>query len=297
MQDLLKHKEELMKQPEVFYDTLQSLRKASEESGKKKYLRDWQPNTELNDKQKAAIEQHRSNGYSHREAERMAGAHKTPTDFMSALKSGISPSTMSDKMMGDLKPLAKMWLEEADKQEKLKADPEKNTVKRAAGKLTQAHEKSTANFSKDYGDYINSDEVKGLKGRERHNAITKWKADWKTSNPEHDENLAEVSGTHKQFAYDQSKAREDTQNKIKDMAGGISMPAEMSEQEALQHLGGGKTEEGGYSGTIMQDPSAGFAQRNPELFQSMKPEQQERMDRVDSAAKSQGKIRVRKAPQ
>lgn len=295
MQELIKHKEELLKQPDLFYETLQSLKKANEEG--KKHSREWSPNPNYTDKQKATIDQHRANGYSHREAERMAGAHQTPTDFKAALKSGIAPSNMSEKMMGDLKPLAKMWLEEADKQEKLKADPEKNTVKRQAGQLQQAHEKSTANFSKDYNNFLNSDEVKALKGKDRHQAVNKWKTDWKTANPEHDESLADVSNTHQQFAYNQGQAKEETKNKIQDMMGGKAMPTEMSDQEAMQHLGGGKTEDGGYTGQIMQDPTAGFAQRNPQLLAAMKPEQQERLNRVDSAAKSQGKVRVRKAPQ
>jgi hypothetical protein len=297
MQELIKHKDELMKQPEIFYETLQALKKAADEEGKKKYLRDWEPNSQYTDKQKEMIDKHMANGYSHREAERMAGAHKTPSDFQSALKSGIAPSIMSDKMMSQLKPLAKMWLEEADKQEKLRADPEKNTVKRAAGQLAAAHEKHTANYAKDYDKYINSDEVKNLKGRERHAAITKWKADWKAANPQHDESLANVSQAHKQFAYNQSQAREETANKLKDMSSGASMPADMTEQEAMQHLGGGKSEEGTYAGSIVQDPSASFAQRNPQIFNALKPEQQERMNRVDSAAATQGKVRVRKAPQ
>jgi hypothetical protein len=80
------------------------------------------------------------------------------------------------------------------------------------------------------------------------------------------------------------------------MSGGQSMPADMSTAEAMQHLGGGKTEEG-YQGSITQDPSAGFAARNPKLLAAMKPEQQERLNRVDSAAKAQGKIRIRKGGQ
>lgn len=292
-QDILKHKDELLKQPEILQEILESLKKAS---GSDKYTRDWQPNPSYTDKQKELIDQHMKDGYSHREAERLAGAHKTPSDFVSALKSGIAPSTMSERMMSQLKPLAREWIENADKQEKLRADPEKNTVKRQAGMMTQAHEKSTANFTKDYNNFLSSDEVKGLKGKDRHAAVTKWKADWKSANPEHNEGLAGVSDVQNKFAFDQSKAREETKNKVSEVATGKAMPTDMSEKEAMQHLGGGKTEEG-YAGTIVHDPSVGFAQRNPQLAASLKPEQQERLNLVDSAAKSQGKVRVRKGPQ
>ncbi len=259
-----------------------------------KYNKDWQPRTDYTPEQAAAVEGHKKNGYTHREAERMAGAHKGPMDFMSAMKSGVNPSMMSDKMMGDLKPLAKMWLEEADKKEKLNANPEVNPMKAAAGKLTQAHEAAHADYSKAYNDFLGSDEVKGLKGKDRHQAIQKWKTDYKTSNPEHEAGKESVSTAGQAFKENKGAAKQNLQDKIAHItSGGQSMPAEMSANEAMQHLGGGKTEEG-YQGTIVSDPSASFAARNPKLLASLQPEQQERLKAVDSAAKSQGKVRIRK---
>lgn len=260
----------------------------------KKFMREWSPAQAYSPEQEKAIKEHMDNGYSHREAERLAGAFKGPSDFMSAMRSGIAPSMMSDKMLGDLKPLAKLWLEEADKKEKLSADPEVNPMKHAAGKLMEAHEKHTGNYNKAYSDFLASDDIKGLKGRDRHNAIQAWKLDWKSKNPEHDASLAQISNAQKHYGESKQAAKQSLQEKMSHiMMGGQSMPTEMSASEAMQHIGGGKTEEG-YHGTIIQDPSSSFASRNPKLVAALKPEQQERLNRVNSAATSQGKVRIRK---
>lgn len=330
--ELLKHKDELLKYPDTFEAVLHSLRKAIDdeygegfsvvddpnESGEgdeaEKWLQehgskegasqekqvrrmaDWQPRSDYSDSEKAAIEQHMKDGYTHREAERMAGAHKGPMDFISAMRSGVNPSMMSQKMMGQLKPLAKLWLQEADKEDKRRADPEINPLKHASGKMAEAHEKNTSKFNDAYNQFLGSDAVKGLKGKDRHMAIQQWKSDWKKSNPEHDAGLADVSSTQKLFSEARGAAKQNLNEKIAHiMGGGQSMPTEMTEAEAMQHLGGGKSEEG-YHGSIVQDPSASFATRNPKLIASLKPEQQERLKMIDSAAQSQGKIRRRPGP-
>jgi hypothetical protein len=342
--ELLKHKDELLKEPEAFKLVLESLRKAAkddedygdgfsivddpnedfegdeadkwlkaqegkkgeaepekaaEEPAQRRYMRDWEPQAEYSPEQQSAIDKHMANGYSHREAERMAGAHKSTMDLVSAMRSGVAPSMMSDKMMGDLKPLAKLWLEEADKQDKLKADPESNTVKRHTGKLMEAYDKHAGDYNKAYNEFLASDKLKDkdgkpLKGKDRHTAVQNWKTEWKQQNPQHGEGMQNISEVQQQYAYNQNKAKESVEDKMKHIySGGQSMPTEMSDAEAMQHLGGGKTEEG-YQGTIIQDPSASFAARNPQLLAALKPEQQERLNRVDSAAKAQGKVRIRK---
>lgn len=264
------------------------------EKQKKQYQKEWEPQSEYSPEHKKAIDEHMSNGYTHRESERMAGAYKGPKDFVSAMRSGISPSMMSDKMHGDLKPLAKLFLEEADKREKLSANPEINPMKHAAGKMMEAHEKSTSNYSKAHSEFLDSDATKALKGRDRHQAVQAWKAEWKQKNPEHEAGLAEASNAQKTYGESKETAKQSLNERLDHiMSGGQSMPAEMSSAEAMQHLGGGKTEEG-YQGSIAQDPSARFAANNPKLIASLKPEQQERLKRIDSAASSQGKVRVRK---
>lgn len=337
------HKEELLKDPDAFKNTLELLKKAKDKAddeygegfsvvddpnqdteeddadkwlkaqkdsksqpkadaqapeAQKKFLSEWKPREDYSEKEKAAIKSHMDNGYTHREAERLAGAHKGPTDHKAAMKSGISPSMMSDKMMGSMKPLAKEWLENADRVEKLKADPSVNPMKHASGKLMQAHEQHTGDYSKAYNEFLTSDAVKNLKGKERHNAIQSWKGSWKKDNPAFAEGMADVSNTQKTFSEAKKAANETLQEKLSHiMTGGVSMPSEMSEQEAMQHLGGSKTEEGGYTGSIIKDPSANFAAKNPKLLSSLNQDQASRLKRIDSAAAAQGVVRRRKGDQ
>lgn len=263
------------------------------EAPQKKYMSEWKPREDYSDKEKAAIEEHMKNGYSHREAERLAGAHKGTMDFRAAMGSGIAPSMISDKMMEQLKPLAKEWLENADRHEKMKADPESNTVKRMTGKMMQAHEEHLGDYNKAYHDFLNSEDLKSKRGRERHSAIQDWKNKWKQENPDFHEGVKQVSEAQRKFGYDQGAAKNTAQQRWDEIVGGKHMPTDMTESEALQHLGGGKSEEG-YQGTIIKDPTAAFSERHKHILGRLSPEQQQRKTHVDTVATSQGVVRRRK---
>jgi len=265
----------------------------SAESPKKRYMSEWKPREDYSDKEKADIEEHMKNGYTHREAERLAGAHKGHMDFRAAMNSGILPSMMSDKMMEQLKPLAREWLENADRHEKMKADPESNTVKRMTGKMMEAHEQHLGNYNKAYHDFLGSEDLKGKKGRERHQAIQEWKNKWKQDNPDFHEGVKQVSEAQRKFGYNQGTAKTTAQQRWEEIVGGKHMPTDMSESEALQHLGGGKSEEG-YQGTILKDPTAAFSERHKHILSRLSPEQQQRKAHVDTVATSQGVVRRRK---
>ena len=336
-QELMKHKDELLKYPDAFQLILEGLRKAAkdedddsndgmsivddpngdmgedeadkwlkensdkkeadpakQEQAQRAYLSKWKQRENMSPKEKAAHEEFKKQGYSDREAERMLPGYRGK----GYANHGVENSIVSDKYMGELKPLLKEWLENADKQEKLKADPESNTVKRQAGKLTEAHEKHTGDFTKDYANYLKSDELKGASPADRHKKVTAWKADWKANNPQHEEGLSNISQAQKDFAYDQQKAKQTaTERHQHILNGGQSMPTEMSDQEALQHAGGSKSDEGYKGVSIHEDPSASFAKRNPQIHAAMQPEQLERKKAVDSAALTQGKVRTRKKVQ
>lgn len=266
---------------------------SQDSSPKKKYTSEWKPREDYTDKEKAAIDQHMKDGYTHREAERLAGAHKGHMDFRAAMNSGVSPSMMSDKMMEQLKPLAREWLENADRHEKMKADPESNTVKRMSGKMMEAHEQHLGNYNKAYHDFLGSDEVKDKKGRERHQAIQEWKGKWKQENPDFHEGVKQVSEAQRKFGYNQGAAKTTAEQRWDEIVGGKHMPTNMSESEALQHLGGGKSEEG-YHGSIIKDPTASFSERHKHILGRLSPEQTERKTHVDTAATTQGVVRRRK---
>jgi len=258
---------------------------------KKAYSKDWEPGT-YTPEQQSKINALRSEGYSHREAEHMAGAYKGPKNYQEAMKSRVKPSMPSEKMLNRLKELSGEWLQNAKSNERANADEMKSPIKYAAGQMEQAHKAGTANFQAAYNDFLQSDSVKNLSPRERHGAVQKWKSDWKAQNPEHDAGLQDVSKVQAKFA-DADKNIKDRNDEIADHIGrgGVSNPAEMSDEVGLQNLGGGKDEEGKQTGTIIKDPLTDFAAKNPRYAKMLSDEQMERLNRVNSAAAAQGKVR------
>jgi hypothetical protein len=262
---------------------------------KRIYSKDWQPRSDYSPKEAEAVKKLLEEGYSHREAERLAGAHKGPRDYMSAMKSGVNPSMPSDKMMGHLKELAKEWLENARAHELSHADEMKNPVKHASGQLEQAHRGHVQNYHQAYSDFLSSDAVKDLPPRDRHKAVHEWKSKWKQENPDYEEGLENVSRVQSKFADAAKNIEQKNKETTEHIArGGVSEIPEMSDQEAMQHLGGGKTEEGYVGGSIQKDPAAAFAAKNPKYVKLLNQDQMDRMTRVDSAAAHQGKVRIRK---
>lgn len=271
--------------------------KPDEASKQRIYSRDWQPRTDYTPVESAAISKFLEEGYSHREAERLAGAHKGPRDYRQALRSGINPSMPSDKMLEQLKGLAKEWLDNARNVELAGADQTKNPMKYAAGQMEQAHGSHVKDYHEAYNNFLASDELKQLKPRERHKAVQEWKNNWKQQNPNYEEGLGNVSAVQSVFADAASNIKQ-RQKDIEEHIGrgGVSEVADMTAQEAAQHLGAVKGEEGIEGTSVVQDPLASFAAKNPKLTKLLNEEQMSRVKRVDSAAAAQGKVRVRKAP-
>ena len=231
---------------------------------------DWAPRKDYTSEQQSTIDKHMKGGYSHRESERLAGAHKGPSDFQTALTHTVRPSQPSEKMLGEMKELAGPWLENADRHSKLHADPEKNPNKFAAGKMLRAHEEHSKDYNKDYHAFLSSDSMKDLKGRDRHKTAREWKAKWHTDNPEYKENIGEVSEAQKHYKEAAQVRQKSLQERIDHItSGGVGIPTGMSMAEAAQHVGGQKTDEG-YSASTIKDPSVSFAQQNPELLRVLK---------------------------
>ena len=259
---------------------------------------DWAARNDYSPEHQAAIKQHMEDGYSHREAERLAGAHQGPTDFQTALTHSVRPSQPSERMLSELRGMAGPWLKNADRYSKLNADPEKNPQKFAAGQMLQAHETHSKDYNKDYHNFLSSDDVKGLSGRDRHKAVRDWKNQWHSDNPEHKENIGNVSDAQKHYKEAGDVRQKSLQERIHHItSGGVGMPVDMSMAEAAQHVGGQKTDEG-YSATTVKDPSVSFAQSNPELLRVLNqhknaPAVVDRFHRIN-AAKASPSVKIRK---
>ena len=262
--------------------------------------RDWEPQKQYSAEHQASIDEHMKNGYSHREAERLAGAYQGPHNIKDALSHQVKPSDMSPKMLAELKELTGEWLGNARRVSYDKASAEKNPIKYAKGKTLKAHEEAMGDYKTALKEYQNSDELKSMKMRDRHKAIQNWKKEYKEQNPDFHGKAASVATAHSTSSNEASQARkqllDDRLHSIA-TAGLSDGDNQMNFQEAAQHVGGGKADEG-YIASSIKDPAASFAQANPDYMQSKQfrdrlkgalPEDAlNRLKHVDNAAKHQG---------
>jgi len=268
---------------------LENLRKAVDEKKRWRHT-EWKPREDYTPEEQKAIQEHIDAGYSHREAERLAGAHKGPKDFTSGLKSNIAPSMPSDKMLQELKDLAGPFLDNAKKMEEQRADINVNPVKYAEGKMRQAHEAHTADYGKDYHSFLSSDELRGLSRKDRHRAIREWKKNWHEQNPNYKEGIADVSRTQQVYGEADKIAKQNLHDKIQHIMQGGQVESEspMSAQEAAQHLGvGTKDEPASQQISAGKTSTANFAERYPDLMNKLSEEHKGRLKEIDSAKNAQ----------
>ena len=264
---------------------------------------DWKPQDKYAPEHQKAIEAAMKEGYTHREAERMAGAHKAPSDFYGALRGSTRPSEPSAKMLEQLKGHAHGWLKNAEAKAAENAEAEVNPVKYASGKAIASHDAAHKDFDAAHNEFLQSDNLKGLTGRARHQAIQSWKKDWEEKNPQHREKAIAAADTGKVFS-EATKARDERRKEGEQAilgagksfgtgttgeysqaaAGGDDEP--VSGQAAGQMVGGEKSDEGGYTTNIKTDPAAVFAERNPEyvkhLQSKLNPDQQQRLSGINA---------------
>jgi len=272
----------------------------------------WEPKDKYEPHHDAAIKKFTSEGWSPREAERLAGAHSSPSNFHDALRSKTKPSQPSDKMLAHMKGHAGDWLRNAERKISESADAKKNPIKHASAKVLTAHEDAMGDFKTAYSTFLNSKDVKDLRGRDRHQAIQAFKGKWGSENPTHRENVIASADAGKSLgeAMDQRRqhleqGKEDIMNVGKLNPEGISSSAgefstaasgdlnDLTSQGAAQAAGGTQDEESGYSTGTVKDPSMLFAQKNPEYVKSLhaklasklNPEQSSRLQTVNSVKK------------
>jgi hypothetical protein len=264
-------------------------------------FKEWEPHGEYTDEHHAKMKEHMDQGYSHREAERLAGAHKGPTDFQSALRHNIWPSQPSGVHLGELQEIARHWNSNKDRLEKLEADPEKSPLKHAAGQALRAHEEASKDYKESYGKFLSSVDEQGLKGRQRFKAIQEWKNNWKQENPDHHEKLANLD-IHQHFreagAVGGGRLAADPQREVKtgrhgrmgetiddriERIAGVGAVDTVSAEEAAQHVGGTKTEAGTQAGQMRDPLATGMIHpKQRELAQK------ERMDRAHKILQQHG---------
>lgn len=298
---LKKHESYLSDNPEVFlgiqdrlFDAIgyeENLEKADDnpegkpkKSSKHGYT-DWVAGTEYSPEQQADIEHWMNEGFSHREAERFANAHKPPVDLMSALSHKINPSQPSDRMLDMMREIALDYKRRASTQAGESADPRFNPIKSAAHKSGQAHQDVYGNYANDYKKFLAELDEQDLHPLEYDDAVSQWKQQWHDQNPDARESMIQSAESGSQAFTEAGQARQQEleEGALDLISGGMrgegASVGEFSEQAsggqaidaqtAAQMVGGAKGESG-YEAGIFKDPATSFRERNPEYVESLK---------------------------
>lgn len=256
----------------------------------------WKPN-EKNYKPEhiKQIEELKNQGYTHREAERMARAHAGPNTLDDAYNSSHDIEEPSVAFLNSLKPHAEKFISSWNKRRISTAEAEKNPELYATGKIKE----DFANHHKDRESAWNAElskpENATLGRREKLALRTKFNQEWDQKNPSYKEGFvglnAKQHNTEAKDRYQQSFHEQLEHLLTANMSG----EGAMDSKTVGQHMGGAKTEEGGYESSKVRDPMAAFAQQNPHVVEQakrtllntdkykkiMNPEQLDRLNRVN----------------
>lgn len=297
-----------VQEEEIAQESSAAVSPEQEADQKKKSLGDWSPRDDYTPEQMQQMQEFMDQGYSHREAERLARAHIAPPSLFAALKSRFNPSEPSPKMLEEMKDIAKKWL--YDMRRNTEYDPKKNPILNAGGKTLLAHEEAHGEFSEAYNNFLQSDELKGLSRKERRQAIKDFKQNWHDQNP----NYRDMAITAADSGVAYSENAEIRKQELMDglaaildagkihitdddqgysaQAAGMSGGA-ISDQAAAQMVGGVSGDDQGPQATIKKDPAMIFAEKNPEVVKQLKeklqaqlsPDQNERMSALGAFRK------------
>jgi len=179
-------------------------------------------------------------------------------------KEKIGPDIDPDRL-GALKKVTGHWLQHAEQLKNMRSDARVNPVLFGEGHRAAAHNSVHEDFVSAHRALTNSPDFTKLTGVQKMRAEVAFKKDWMNKNPDHNLNAgAAVAGAHQMHgkALDLHN-KEMNARKAHILAGGQGTSSEgaMSSQEAAQHVGAGKDEDGGYQSSVVSDPAAVFASR------------------------------------
>jgi hypothetical protein len=181
----------------------------------------------------------------------------------------------------DLRAYTRPWEQRAREMTKLQADPSKNPVLAHQGHIIEAREMHHKNRKDAYQKMVNSEDYRNADPIQQMEMDASFEKDWHAKNPEHLKQAVEAHhSAHMKGvkSHDVHAAAKDAA--IRDMLSGGSMPEEsMSTEEALQHAGGVKGEEG-TQGTIIRDRASSFAASNPEFINQYAKEYKNKAKKV-----------------
>jgi len=169
----------------------------------------------------------------------------------------------SKEEIAEMRQYTRPWEQRARDKTRLEAEPAKNPVLHHEGKMVEARNTAHKQYQDAYSamqsspDYQNADPISQME------MDNKFESDFHKQNPEYLSNAAKLHSE----AHKQGLGAKDVHAAAKDEAirhvltGGAQGDTGMSTEEALQHAGGTKGDEGTV-GSMTQDPSSSFAHGN-----------------------------------
>jgi hypothetical protein len=194
--------------------------------------------------------------------EGMGGKEEVPAE----VSEGRFPQPTRNEL-AEMRQYARPWEQRAREKTRLEADASKNPVLAHEGKLVEARNLSHKDHQEAYGKMQASPEYQNADPITQMEMDSKFEADWHKQNPEY---LANAAKAHAQAHIEGlkgmgegAKAKKEAIQHVR--MGGAQAEEPMSTEEAMQHAGGAKGEEGTV-GTMVQDPATKFAREHQQFL-------------------------------
>lgn len=227
----------------------------------------WQPNeSKYTDEHRAKLKEIMDQGFSHREAERMIGAHGGPSSFEEALQSRMDVPEMSEAFLNRLRPLAQNYISTYNERRIQDADPSKNRELAVRGKMLEDFKTRNESWNKAWKEHKKTDEYKNLSAAEKMMAKKKFRDQFLQENPDHLESFKNIdTAAHRKEAGQkfENAANEQLAALLTNNIAGETMSA----QEAGQAIGAQQNEGGGYNLNTKGNIGS-FAQQNRKFLEN-----------------------------
>lgn len=162
------------------------------------------------------------------------------------------------------------WEQRSRDYTRLKAEAHKNPVLHHEGQIVEARNNSHRSFKDAHHAFTNSDDYKNADPISQMDMEDDFKKKFHEENPDH---LTNAVRAHEEAHVKGSKAKDlhaaSRDEQIRHvMRGGAQSDNAMSAEEAMQHAGGSKTDEG-TTGSMIQDSASSFAHGNQDMLNQM----------------------------
>jgi hypothetical protein len=191
----------------------------------------------------------------------------------------------SREELNEMREHTQPWERYQREKSKLEADPIKNPVLHHNGRLIEARNEAHKGFQDAYNEFVNSGDYQNADPISQMEMDDNFKKDWHTKNPEHHQKAMQLHAEAHGKGEEGRRAFEaEKEAKIDDIlrGGATAYDPEMTEEAALQHAGGTKSEEGTMIG-VEKRPAASFASGNREFLTQFAQERAKRAKKPQSS--------------